>query len=96
MAALGGFGLSLAAAGLAGASGLSLATGAAGLSLMDAAAHGPVSQAAINLAHDMSLGLGIAITSNPTISMYAADSNPVGTPGIDVCCRRARRHADVA
>jgi hypothetical protein len=42
-------------------------------------------QAAINVMHDMSLGLGNAVNTNPPISMYqtTADSGSVGTAYAD-------------
>jgi hypothetical protein len=42
-------------------------------------------QAAINLSHDMSLGLGQAVTANPSFSMFVTSSQaaPAGTFGND-------------
>lgn len=41
--------------------------------------------AMIDLAHDMSLSLGTNLAVNPSqlAGLFVADSNPVGTPGID-------------
>jgi hypothetical protein len=38
-------------------------------------------QAAINLAHDMSLGLGTAVSANPSISMFASTTQDAPAAG---------------
>jgi hypothetical protein len=74
----------LAALGIVGGAGaIGGATGALGgvfgLSLLGL----NPAQAAIDLAHDMALGLGTGVTANPSISMFVAGSAPAGSAPAD-------------
>ena len=65
--------LTLGAAVTFGSMGAVQATAAFGATVLGLGV-GPVSTAIVDLSHDLSIGLGIAVASNPSISMYGSSS----------------------